>query len=258
MMLGVSVLGAAGCGAAALAGGFIDAISGGGGLLSIPALMLAGAPPHAALGTNKIAACCGTMVSLTSYARSHLVNWRAAAWGVGFSLLGSWLGAALAISFSPEALGKILVALLPVAMLAIFLPRNDSAANVECEGLRFWLGLPLVCLALGFYDGFFGPAAGTFLILGLFWILKMGLLNASATAKVFNLGSNVSAAVSFAVNGVVLWPLAMIMAVCFMAGNWLGSAFAIKIGPKAVRRFLVFTMALLLGTLVWRYFLAPA
>lgn len=246
------------CGIAALAAGFLDAISGGGGLLTLPSLLLAGVPPHMALGTNKVSACAGTAVALFNFSKHGLVAWRMAAWGIPFSLAGSWLGSLLALHLDQEVLGKVLVILLPFAMIATLLPpRQRTVGNPTVDGMRFWVALPVVCLAIGIYDGFFGPATGSFLILLLHWALKFDLIAASATAKAFNLASNVSAAVSFVWHGQVFWALALVMACCFMLGNGLGSTFAIHAGSKAVRKFLIASLMLLLTTLIWQYFFAP-
>lgn len=246
------------CGLAALVGGFMDAVSGGGGLLTLPALLLTGVPPHYALGTNKISACLGTAISLGNYGRHGLVAWRLAAWGVPFSLAGSWLGSLLALYLNPDILGKVLVILLPLAMVVTLLPaKKRVSTHPDPHGFSFWLLVPCVCLGIGCYDGFFGPATGTLLILLLHWVLRMDLIGASATAKAFNLASNVSAAVSFVWHGTVLWLLGVIMGICFMVGNWAGSAFAIRFGSQSVRKFLIFSLFLLMATLLWQYFLAP-
>lgn len=247
------------CAMAALCGGFIDAISGGGGLLTIPALLLGGIPPHLALGTNKLSAFLGTAVSLGRFAASGLVNWRLAAGGAGFSIAGSWLGSFAATSLPAEMLAKAIIGMLPVAMIATLMPQKKNPAEIlNVTGWRFWLLLPAFCLALGFYDGFFGPGTGSFLILGLHWLLKQDLIHASATAKTFNLASNVSSAIYFMWHGLIFWKLGLIMAACFMLGNWLGATFAIHVGGKAVRRFLLLSLFLLLLSLVWRFFISPA
>lgn len=246
------------CGTAALAGGFIDSISGGGGLLTLPALMLCGIPSHLALGTNKISACLGTAVALFNFGKHGLVRWEMAAIGIPFSIIGSWLGSLLALRLHPDILGKIIIGLLPIVMLLTMFPhkrREDSGNTISNLGL--WLALPLVCALLGCYDGFLGPGTGSFLILALNWCLKLNLIVSSATAKAFNLASNISAAISFIWHGSVIWTLGLIMAACFICGNLLGSQFAIKAGSQAVRKFLVVSLALLMASLVWRYFIAP-
>lgn len=243
------------CAAAALAAGFIDAIAGGGGLLTVPALMVSGLPPHTVLGINKVSASMGTTVSLINYSLHGLVHWRLVLYGLGFSIFGSWAGAALTLYLSSELLAKILIFLLPVGMLATFVPsRAENAPGRKITGVKLWLYLPLICLALGVYDGFFGPGTGSFLILALHWILKMSLIDASGTTKAINLGSNISGAASFIWHGAIYWPLGLVMGVCLMLGNWVGSAFAIRVGAKAVRRFLFISLFLLLTTLVWQNF----
>ena len=240
------------CTGAALLGGFIDAIAGGGGLITMPALLLTGVPPHLALGTNKVSSCVGTSVALGNFARSHLVLWRLALAGLVFSLLGAYAGSILALYVNSEILGKILVGLLPVGMCATLLPKKErECAPRPLEGARFWTLVPLVCLLIGAYDG-------SCLILAFHWILRVGLIEASATSKVLNLASNFGAVVAFIWHGKVLWPLALAMTGGSVIGNWLGSRTAIRVGAKAVRRFLTVSLSLLLLTLIWQYFLAPA
>lgn len=246
------------CGLAALAGGCIDAISGGGGLLTIPALLFCGIPPHFALGTNKVSACMGTAISLINFSRHHLVQWHMAAMGIPFSLIGSWLGSLLALWLNPQILGKILIGLLPVAMILTLLPpkkRKDDQQVVK--DWHFWLLLPLVCLSVGCYDGFFGPGTGSILILLLHWVMGQNMLHASATAKAFNLASNISAAISFVWHGAVFWHLGLLMGGAFIIGNLAGSVIAIRAGSAIVRKFLLLSLLLLLGSLIWQYFIAP-
>lgn len=240
-----------------LSAGFIDAIAGGGGLIVIPGLLLCGVPPHNALGTNKISGFLGTSIALLTFSHNRLVLWKMVLYGVGFSLLGSWLGSLLALNLENELLGKIILFCLPIAMLITLLPKNEKRKTVfKYAGVKFWVILPVVCLLIGAYDGFFGPGTGTFLILVLHWILGMNLLEASANAKAFNLASNFSAAVTFLFYGAVYWPLAILLSIAVMTGNWLGSKLAIKAGPKVVRRFLTVSLCLLLISLAYQYFFA--
>ena len=262
-MFTVSVLVCALCSLASFAAGFLDAIAGGGGLFTLPAVLLAGVPPHLALGTNKFAATLGTLVALGNFARNHLVQWRMALYGLFFSLAGAWLGSRLTLYLDAAQLGKILVALLPLGMFATLMPRKersdaaDNATPKGGDGWRFYLLIPPVCFAIGAYDGFFGPGTGSFLILAFHWILGTSLLSASATAKVLNLTSNFGALCVFLFTGNIIWPLAICMAVASMLGNWLGSRTAIRVGSDVVRRFLLVSLSILLLTLVWRYFIAP-
>lgn len=239
------------CSLAALAAGFIDSIAGGGGLLTVPALLLAGVPPHLALGTNKMQSSMGTAAALISFANGHLVQWRIALWSLPFSLLGSAIGSNLALWLDEQLLGKILIGLLPIAMVCTLVPKKERK-NAGMSGVSFWGLIPVVCLTIGAYDGFFGPGTGSFLILAFHWIVGLGLVQASATVKVMNLASNVGALAVFLWSGQVLWALALPMVVASIAGNWLGSRTAMRLGPAAVRRFLTVSLGLLLATLIWR------
>lgn len=142
-------------------------------------------------------------------------------------------------------------------MCATLLPKkNRTQPPLALEGPLFWSLVPLVCLLIGAYDGFFGPGTGSFLILAFHWILRVGLIEASATSKVLNLASNLGAVAAFIWHGKVIWPLALAMSVGSVTGNWLGSRTAIRVGAKAVRRFLTVSLSLLLLTLIWEYFFA--
>lgn len=243
------------CCLATLVAGFIDAIAGGGGLITLPALLLAGAPPHVALSCNKFAATLGTTVALGNFARSGLVNWRLVAVGVGFSLAGSVAGAELALHLDPAILGKILVVLLPFAMAVSMLPKKDQGLPMVSGGPRFFVMAPLCCFLVGAYDGFFGPGTGTFLILALHMLVREPLLQASATSKALNLASNAGALGAFLFGGHMVWEMAIPLAAACIAGNWLGSRLAIRVGAAAVRKFLVVSLAILMISLIWTHFL---
>lgn len=246
------------CTVATFIAGVVDSIAGGGGLITLPALLLCGIPPHLAMGTSKFASTLGTALALVNFARSHLVLWRVAAIGVSFSLLGAYAGSRMALMLDSAVMGKVLVALLPVGMAMTLIPKKEQphALDMPDSGWRFWLGVPLTSVAVGAYDGFFGPGAGSFFILAFHWVLRMGLIEASATSKVFNLASNAGSLLAFLISGHVLFTLALPMAAASMAGNWLGSRMAIRIGSSVVRKCLVVSLTLLLATLVWRYFIA--
>lgn len=244
------------CTVAAFVAGFIDAIAGGGGLITMPALLLTGVPPHMALGTGKLSAFLGSGVALLNFARSGLVLWRAAAVGVGFSLLGSYFGTLAALRMDSALLGKVLVALLPLGMAATLLPRRERRErHAVPEGARLWILTPLVCFLVGMYDGFFGPGTGSFLIIAFHYVLCMRLLAASATAKVLNLASNFGSLLTFLWSGKVWFALGLPMAAGSIAGNWLGSRMAIRAGGEAVRRFLGISLGLLFATLAYQYFI---
>ena len=137
------------CTCAAFVAGFIDSIAGGGGLITIPALLLSGLPPQLALGTNKVGCCLGTGVAMLNFARSNLILWRLALLGVGFSLVGAGIGTELALYISPDLLGKVLVLLLPFAMLATLMPKKEQKKPPLTSGRRYWILAPLCFLIVG-------------------------------------------------------------------------------------------------------------
>ena len=243
------------CTLAALLAGCIDAVAGGGGLITLPALLLTGVPPHTALACNKVSACLGTATALGTFARSGLVVWRLAAIGAGFALAGSAIGSRLALSLDANTLGKVLIVLLPFAMMATLIPQKDRATPLVSDGPRFYVLAPHCCLGVGVYDGFFGPGTGCFFILALHLLVRVHLLQASATTKVLNLASNAGAALVFILSGDVVWTLALCMAAGSITGNWLGSRMAIRIGGALVRRALIVSLSLLMISLIWTYFL---
>lgn len=245
------------CTAASFLAGIVDSISGGGGLIVMPALLLSGVPPHATMGSSKLASCLGTTTALLNYARRGYVQWRIAPVGIAFSLFGAWCGSVLALHLDSAVMGKIMVALLPLGMLVTLLPKREQKALPEpLSPSRFWSCAALVSFVVGGYDGFFGPGAGSFFILAFHWLLRMGLIEASAVAKVLNLASNVGALIAFLWAGQVLFWLALPMAAASMCGNWLGSRMAIRSGSGLVRKFLLVSLGMLLITLIWRYFIA--
>lgn len=243
------------CTTASYVAGILDSIAGGGGLITMPAMLLAGVPPHATLGTGKFASTIGTSVSLANYARNNLVAWRTAPMGIASSLIGSWIGSLFALYLDPAVLGKVMIMLLPVGMLITLIPKKETVSTqVVLDGMKYWLALGLLGFMVGGYDGFFGPGAGSFFILALHWVLRMGLIEASATSKVFNLASNVGSVIPFMWHNEVAYKLGIPMAVASMAGHWTGSKLAIRVGSSVVRKFLFLSLSLLMASLVYQYF----
>lgn len=222
----------------------------------VPALLLAGLPTQMALGTNKFSGTLGTLAALMNFARSGLVLWRPALVGVPFALLGAAAGGKCILLIDSATAGKIVIALLPFAAVATLLPRRSGAARNVFSARALYVLTPLICFCVGFYDGFFGPGAGSFYILAFHFGLSMGLIQASATAKVFNMASNLGALVVFLINGQVFLLYAIPLTVANILGNLAGSQMAIRIGAGLVRRFLIVSLVILFATLVWRFYLS--
>jgi uncharacterized membrane protein YfcA len=237
--------------------GFIDSIAGGGGLLLVPSLLLAGLPPQTALGTNKFAATIGTSIALLNFIRNRKVVWKIAVYGIAFALMGGFSGSKAILSLDNRIVGKIIVFLLPVAALAVIYPRKAQPREKRDHFLRFdlFLKIPMICFSIGFYDGFFGPGTGSFFIICFYLFLDIDLLQASATTKVFNFLSNLGALVLFLFEGKVVLLLAIPLALANIAGNMAGSHLAIRKGAKVVRVFLLISLSGLFTSLVWQYFI---
>lgn len=235
--------------------GFIDSIAGGGGLLLIPALLFAGIPPQTVLGTNKFASTMGTSVAFLNFVRNGKVVWRIAAAGILFSLTGSLLGSKTILVFQNETVGRIIVGLLPLSVLSLFWPRKNRPLTDHLTSRDLWIRVPPICFVIGFYDGFFGPGTGSFLIMAFYLLVGLDLIRASATAKAFNLASNIGAITIFLIEGKVIFFLGVPLAVANIAGNYLGSSLAIKRGSNTVKIFLFISLSILFASLFWKYFI---
>lgn len=216
----------------ALAAGTIDAIAGGGGLVTVPALLACGVPTHVALGTNKAQSSFGTAAALATFWRRGAVAPRWIALGLPLGAAGSLLGALAVSALSPAHARPVVMVMLVVASAALWLRRPAAAGTV---GPRGWLAAPLLAVALGAYDGFFGPGTGTFLIVGLMLLAGRSPEAATAQAKAVNLGSNLAALGVFAASGNVAWQLALPMAGAQIVGGVLGARLALRGGARTVK-----------------------
>jgi uncharacterized protein len=239
--------------AVALVAGTVDAIAGGGGLLTLPALLAAGLPPHLALGTNKGQSVFGSFAALVRFAHAGLVDGPRARVTFPAGLGGAFLGAALVLVVPPATLRPIVLVLLAVAALFIGL-RPAPAPPADAAPIRARARpavAVLVALAIGAYDGFFGPGTGTFLIVAFVGLLGDGMARASASAKVVNFASNLAAVVLFASRGIVVWKIAVPMAAAQLAGGWVGAHLAVRRGDALVRKVVVAVTLALAAKLAW-------
>lgn len=243
---------------AAFAAGFIDSVAGGGGLILVPSFILAGLPPQVALGQEKIVSTLGSIAAIRNFMRNKRIVWTAAASGIPAGLIGAYLGAKAILYFDPDTIGKIILAMLPVGIFLSFIPKNKSNIDMEKPINKhvIFFGVPSAVFVIGFYDGFFGPGTGSFLILALHYLLKFDLVAASATSKVFNFASNIGALVAFMLAGSVLYALAVPLATMNLLGNHFGSASAMKYGPKLIQRTISLSLTLLMCSLGYKFFIA--
>lgn len=214
--------------------GLVDAIAGGGGLLTLPALLTAGLPPHVALGTNKGQAVFGAVSSFASFWYRGAVDRSRAVVGMAFGFAGALTGAALLFLFSPERLRPIMLVLLVVAAVVVALRRTATASTPIATRPR--LALAGFALAVGIYDGFFGPGTGSILIVGNALLFGDSLMRASGNAKVINLATNIAALITFAIRRTIIWRLALPMAAANALGAYVGAHLAVRRGDAFVRK----------------------
>ncbi|MDB6139381.1 MAG: yfcA [Verrucomicrobiaceae bacterium] len=235
---------------AGLAAGFVDAVAGGGGLITVPALLWAGLPVQWALGTNKMQGACGTALAVSRYAKAGLVTWKEVRLSVLFTFMAAVVGALVVDSVDKS----LLKAVVPWLMLAVAvyswlspkLGEEAHAARISAKTFSVTGGA-----VLGFYDGFFGPGTGAFWALSLVTFRGMTLSRATAFTKVVNLTSNLAGLLVFWHAGTVSTGFGLIMIVGQLIGARLGSGMVLKHGDVFVRRvFLVVVFALTIR-LLW-------
>ena len=237
---------------ASLLAGFVDAIVGGGGLILLPALFatFASAPPATLLGTNKSAAFWGTAMATWQYSRRVQVPWQAMLPGAAAGFVGSFVGAWAVTLVSPDFLRKLLP-LVMVAVLAYTLARKDLGMH-HTPRFQDRAEQLLVCaigLVIGLYDGFFGPGTGSFFVFAFVRLLGYDFLNASVSAKLLNLATNISAIILFAMKGHIWWHFMVPLAIANVAGSMLGTYMALRHGTGFVRAiFILVVGALILKT----------
>jgi uncharacterized membrane protein YfcA len=237
---------------AAFGAGCVDAIAGGGGLITVPALLAAGLPVPVALATNKGQACFGAVSSFGSFWLRGGIDRARAPLAFVCGLLGSLLGARVLLLIRPEPLRPIVLALLVLAAAVVAYPRKPSATHARPWAMT---GLVPIALGLGFYDGFFGPGVGSMLIVAFVLVFGDTLTRASGNAKVVNLASNLAALALFAFNGAVLWKIAAPMAGANALGAFVGARLALRRGDRLVRIVVlavVIALVAKMATDLWR------
>jgi len=225
---------------AAFVAGFIDSIAGGGGMVSVPAMLIAGFSPIETLGTNKLQSLFGSGSATLAYARGGHVTLRTQLPMAVMSALGAAIGAAIT-TYIP---GDVLKGLMPLLLIAIALyfgfKPTISDTDQHQRMTPFLFGLTIVPL-IGFYDGVFGPGTGSFFMLAFVMLAGFGLLKATAHTKMLNFASNIGAFCIFAASGVIIWKVGLLMGVGQFLGAQTGSRLAMKSGARIIRPLLVVT-----------------
>ena len=221
--------------------GFVDAIAGGGGLISLPAYMFVGIPVHNAIATNKLSSATGTAVSTWHLVKSRCVG------TVACAFVGSIAGANLALIISDKVLKTVLVFVLPVVAFCVL--RDKDLKPVIPEGFtrkKQYLIMAACSFVIGIYDGFYGPGTGTFLLLTFTKLGKLDMEKATGNVKVVNLTSNISALITFILAGKILWVLGLSASIFSIAGHYLGAHMVVKNGVKVIKPIILLVLVLLM------------
>lgn len=233
--------------------GFIDSIAGGGGLISLPAYYAVGLPPIYVLGNNKFSSTFGGGFALYEYAKKGHIVWRLAALGAVCAIIGSAIGAQIALRFSDYYLKYLLICVIPV-IAVITLKKKNLKSERSLSNTQMLVITAILGLVIGCYDGFFGPGTGMFLTLGFTILVGLDTLDACGNTKLMNFSSNVAALVTFMINGNVYYKIGIPCLIFSITGNKLGAKMAIKGGDKVVRPILVVVLILLLGNILMSLF----
>ena len=233
--------------------GFVDAVAGGGGLISLPAYIFAGVPIHIAYGTNKFANCTGTFVACVKFFKSGNIRIKSAVLSAAGALIGSWFGTQLVLVLDEKYLKYCLMIILPVFAVFLLFNRNFGSSDEvkKISNKKLYVLSFIIGMVIGAYDGFFGPGTGTFLVLSFTSILGFDLITASGNAKVVNLASNFPALIAYMIDGKILFSIGIPAAICAILGNYIGAHMAIKSGVKVIKPIILVVVVMLLGKVLY-------
>ena len=236
-------------------GGFVDSVAGGGGLITLPAYLMAGLPTHMAMGTNKVVNAIGTGTAALRYLKSGKVRVRIAVISAAGALAGSAIGTRIALLIPEDILKILMLVALPVVAVVLTVKKDfgrEGSTPAKAYSSRYEAAAAaLIGLLIGCYDGLVGPCTGTFMIMAFTVALSMDLITASGCAKIGNLASNVASAVIFILNGKVFWALAVPAALCNAIGGYCGARYAIRGGSGKIRGMIFLVLGLMFVKMLW-------
>ncbi|MDD6088253.1 MAG: TSUP family transporter [Desulfovibrionaceae bacterium] len=215
--------------------GFIDAIAGGGGLISLPGYMIAGLPVHAAIATNKMSSSMGTAVAALQYARAGFIPWRTTAFCIPCAFLGSACGAWMSMLIPERLFTFLMLAIIPCTAIYVLKDKTLACDRPSFTPTATMLISMIAAFCIGIYDGFYGPGTGTFLILLLTGLARISLYQANGLTKAINLSTNLSALAVFLWHNQVILPLGIAAGIFGIAGNWLGAKSFVKGGQSIIK-----------------------
>jgi uncharacterized protein len=236
---------------AAFLAGFVDSIAGGGGLISVPALLLAGANPIEALATNKLQGTFGAGTAMVSYARAGHVRLSEQA---GMAVVSAAAGAAgaLVAHLIPAEVLRVVMPVVLVAVAVFFAVKpgltDEDRAQRMGPGVFTFTVVPLIAA----YDGFFGPGTGSFFMLGFILLAGYGVLKATAHTKLLNFASNIGSLAVFVFSGATWWAVGLAMAAAQIGGAALGARLAMRVGARLIKPLLVLTSTVMAARLLWQ------
>ncbi len=235
---------------AAFAAGFVDAIVGGGGLIQLPVafIMLPQYPVHTVVGTMKIPAFTGTFFAAIQYIRRVRINWQLIAACAGTAFVAAWTGSYVLSQVSSSFMKPVILCILVVVAIYTFTKKGFGQHTEKEHSVKEWMIYGIsIGLIIGFYDGFIGPGAGSFLVLLFISVLGFDFLKASAHAKLVNLSTNLGSILFFVIKGTILYKIAIPMAIANGLGGIAGARFAILKGNSFVR---IFFLLVVTGTII--------
>ena len=231
-------------------GGFVDSIAGGGGFISLPAYMISGLPVHMAIGTNKLSSAMGTSLTTYRFAKKGYINLKTAIYCAICALVGSTVGAKTALLINDRIFKLIMLVILPLTALYVFFNKsleknNENSSEDESFSHKktILLAMP-IALILGFYDGFYGPGTGTFLMITLTSLAHMTLNESAGISKVINLATNIASLSVFLLNGKVLLPVGIVAGFFGIAGNYIGTNLFSEKGAKIVKPLILVVLTI--------------
>ncbi len=231
-------------------GGFIDAVAGGGGLVSLPAYILTGMPIHSCVATNKLSSFMGTTVSTVKYAKKGFIPWKIVPFCIPCALGGSAIGANIALLIPDRNFKIIMLILVPLTAIYVLTKKELFETKKAHSDIVTIVISALLAFAIGLYDGFYGPGAGAFMILLLTGVAGMELTKANGLGKAVNLSTNLAAMAVFLIHGQVLVPLGLVAGAFGIAGNYIGATHFEKKGSRIVRPILVIVLGIFFVKLI--------
>ena len=231
-------------------GGFVDSIAGGGGFISLPAYMMSGLPVHMAIGTNKLSSAMGTSIATYRFAKKGYINLKTAIYCAMCALIGSMMGAKTALLIDDKIFKLIMLVILPITGLYVIfnksLGRNKKERDEDDDfsHKKTLIIAMIVALVIGFYDGFYGPGTGTFLMIALTSLAHMTLNESAGITKVINLTTNITSLCVFLLNGKVMLSVGLIAGLFGIAGNYVGTNLFSDKGVKIVKPLMLVVLSI--------------